>query len=113
MEGCYADLLKLVKPIAKEAIFMNLLVYLCQENARHRSWEPHRYQSRRTQDDNLAILIDWIAGYLERSDSLSYKAHLAPYECFQWMKTEIFSNEDVHYRAQRKTIERLCIFAQL
>ena len=31
VDGCYADLLELVKPFAKEATFMNLPVYLCQE----------------------------------------------------------------------------------
>jgi hypothetical protein len=40
------------------------------------------------------MLLDWIAGYVERSDSLSYSAHQALYDSFQGIKTEIVSNED-------------------
>tara|TARA_R110002050_G_scaffold178241_1_gene311551 strand:+ start:118 stop:372 length:255 start_codon:yes stop_codon:yes gene_type:complete len=80
--SCYADLLELAKPFASEAIFMNLPVHLCQENARNRSWEPQKYESKKAQDDNLPMLLDWIAGYMERDDSLSYSAHNALFEGF-------------------------------
>ena len=94
IEGCYADLLELVEPFANEAIFMNLPVHLCQENAKNRPWEPHKYESKEAQDKNLPMLLDWIAGYMERDDSLSYTAHSALYEGFQGQKTEITSNEE-------------------
>lgn len=94
VEGCYADLLELLKPFATEAIFMNLPVYLCQENARNRSWEPHKYESKEAQDSNLAMLLEWIAGYVDRDDSLSYSAHRALYDSFQGKKTEIIGNEE-------------------
>lgn len=93
VEGCYADLLDLVKPFATEAIFMNLPVDLCQQNARNRPWEPHKYASKQAQDDNLLMLLDWIAGYTDRSDSLSYSAHRALYDSFHGKKTEITSND--------------------
>jgi len=91
--GCYADLLELVKPHANEAIFMNLPVYLCQQNAENRPWEPHKYATKETQDDNLPMLLDWIAGYTDRKDSLSYHAHKALYESFQGKKSEINRNQ--------------------
>lgn len=94
VEGCYADLLEQLKPFATEAIFMNLPVYLCQENARNRSWEPHKYESKKAQDSNLAMLLEWIAGYVDRDDSLSYSAHRALYDSFQGKKTEIIRNEE-------------------
>lgn len=92
VEGCYADLLEMVKPFASEAIFMNLPVHICQENARNRPWEPHKYESKEAQDENLKMLLDWIAGYMERDDTLSYSAHRALYESFTEKKTEITSN---------------------
>lgn len=92
-EGCYADLLALVKPFATEAVFMNLPVYLCQENARNRPWEPHKYRTKEAQDENLAMLLDWIAGYDDRKDVLSYQAHRSFYESFQGKKMEIIRHE--------------------
>lgn len=93
IEGCYADLLELVRPFATEAVFMNLPVHVCQENARNRPWEPHKYKSKAAQDDNLKMLLDWIAGYVERSDALSYGAHRAIYDSFRGKKREIISNQ--------------------
>jgi adenylate kinase family enzyme len=99
IEGCYSDLLELVKPSATEAIFMNLPVHLCQENARNRPWEPHKYESKEAQDDNLEMLLDWIAGYVDRSDALSYRAHSALYDDFRGEKQEINSNCERHNNA--------------
>lgn len=101
VEGCYADLLELVKPYATEAIFMNLPVHLCQENARNRRWEPHKYESKEAQDSNLAMLLDWIAAYVDRNDCLSYSAHRSLYDSFQGKKTEINSNEERHNKAHK------------
>lgn len=95
IEGCYADLLELVEPFATEAIFMNLPVHLCQENARNRPWEPHKYGSQAAQDENLEMLLDWIAGYAERSGALSFSAHRAIYDSFSGKKSEITSNRSV------------------
>lgn len=92
VEGCYADLLELVKPFATEAIFMNLPIRLCQENARNRPWEAHKYESKEAQDKNLPMLLDWIAGYADRGDSLSYRAHCELYASFRGRKTEIDCN---------------------
>ncbi len=96
IEGCYADLLELVKGFANEAIFMNLPVEMCQENARNRPWEPHKYASREAQDENLPMLLDWIAGYIDREDSLSYTAHRVLYDSFEGKKSEITENKAGH-----------------
>ena len=95
IEGCYGDLLELVQPYATEAVFMNLPVHLCQENARNRPWEPQKYPSKQAQDANLAMLLDWIAGYPERNDSLSYAVHRALYDRFMGQKTEITRNQQI------------------
>jgi adenylate kinase family enzyme len=92
VEGCYADLLELVKPLATEAIFLNLPVHMCQKNAMNRPWEPHKYASKKAQDDNLVMLLDWIAEYMIRKDSLSYAAHRRLYKRFVGKKTEIRCN---------------------
>ncbi|MDP3518855.1 MAG: shikimate kinase [Pseudohongiella sp.] len=89
IEGCYADLLDLVKPFANEAIFMNLSIAQCQQNARNRPWESHKYPSKQAQDDNLPMLLDWIAGYHQRDDVLSYPAHRALFQSFQGKKVEL------------------------
>jgi adenylate kinase family enzyme len=93
VEGCYSDLLELVKPFANEAIFMNLPAKLCIENASKRPWEPHKYESKEAQDQNLAMLLDWIAEYTTRNDALSYMAHRALYDSFTGKKTEILGNQ--------------------
>ncbi|MFT6270605.1 MAG: adenylate kinase family enzyme [Alphaproteobacteria bacterium] len=102
VEGCYADLLELVESFANEAVFLNLPVHLCIENAMSRPWEPHKYESQEAQDDNLAMLLDWVAGYMLRTDSLSYIAHSALYDSFQGKKTEILCNEQRHSKVQKK-----------
>jgi adenylate kinase family enzyme len=96
VEGCYADLLELVKPFAIQAIFLNLPVNLCIKNAKNRPWESHKYASKKAQDENLEMLLDWIAEYMVRNDSLSYSAHIALYNSFSGKKTEICCNEERH-----------------
>lgn len=93
VEGCYSDLLELVKPFASEAIFLNLPTQLCIENARKRPWESHKYESKEAQNENLAMLLDWIADYTVRDDALSYRAHRALYDNFPGKKTEILGNQ--------------------
>lgn len=93
IEGCYADLLSLVSPMANEAVFMNLPVKLCIENAKNRPWESHKYPSKEAQDNNLAMLIEWISDYTVRKDSLSYEAHHDLYKNFDGNKIEIVNNQ--------------------
>ncbi|MDT0594532.1 AAA family ATPase [Glaciecola petra] len=93
IEGCYSDLLLLATPFANELIFMNLPINICIENARQRPWEPHKYPSKKAQDANLDMLIDWIEQYETRDDTFSAKAHKALYDNFAGTKTEIVINQ--------------------
>ncbi len=93
IEGCYADLLQLVAEQANQAIFMNLPTALCQQNARNRPWEPHKYASKAAQDANLDMLLGWIADYEQRQDEFSYQAHQKLYNQFPKNKQQITSNQ--------------------
>jgi hypothetical protein len=93
IEGCYTDLLELVAPVAKEAIFMNLNIDQCIENAKNRPWEPHKYESKEAQDSNLSMLINWIKQYTERKDEFSFDSHMGFYENFTGRKTMYTSND--------------------
>ncbi|MCX7553202.1 AAA family ATPase [Marinicella sp. S1101] len=93
IEGCYADLLAHVAHYANEAIFMNLSVKQCQENAKNRPWESHKYASKADQDANLPMLLDWIAAYETREDEFSYQAHEALYNAFSNDKKQITKNQ--------------------
>ncbi len=92
IEGCYADLLSLVLPYADEMFFLNLPVSACIENAKNRPWEPHKYESEAAQNDNLAMLIDWIALYPSRTDTFSQQAHENLYKQFDGKKTMFTTN---------------------
>lgn len=94
IEGCYADLLEILEPYATEAVFMNLPVELCQQNARKRPWEPSKYASPEAQDANLPMLLDWIAGYPDRGGPLSYGVHRALFMRFRGQKTEFVCNRE-------------------
>jgi len=92
IEGCYSDLLELALPEATEIIFLNLPVDLCIVNAKQRPWEPQKYESKAAQDENLAMLIDWIAQYPIRKDVFSQASHEALFASFQGKKTQFTCN---------------------
>lgn len=92
IEGCYSDLLQIAAVFANELIFLDLPVETCQQNARNRPWEPHKYQSREAQDANLSMLLDWIAQYPHRNDTFSRAAHRQLYDTFPGQKQLITQN---------------------
>jgi len=92
IEGCYSDLLALVIYKADEVIFLNLPISSCIENAKNRPWEPHKYESREAQDENLAMLIEWISEYNLRDDTFSQLAHENIFTKFTGKKTMRTSN---------------------
>lgn len=92
IEGCYTDLLDIVQPYSSEIIFMNLPISACISNAKLRPWEPHKYQSKQAQDENLGMLIDWISQYTSRDDTFSKSAHQNFYNNFSGKKRIITSN---------------------
>ncbi len=93
IEGCYADLLRLVAGRASEMIFLNPGVEGCIANCRQRPWEPHKYESLAKQNENLEMLIDWIRQYPERDDEFSLVAHRRLFDEFLAKKTEYRSND--------------------
>lgn len=86
VEGCYADLLGLLASRATELVFLDLPVELCQQNARSRPFEPHKYPSKAAQDENLEMLLSWIAAYQDREGPLGRPAHVALFEGFTGRK---------------------------
>ncbi|MDO6489072.1 AAA family ATPase [Colwellia sp. 4_MG-2023] len=93
VEGCYADLLAVVIEQADEIIFLNLPVSACIKNAKARPWEPHKYESKAAQDANLAMLVNWISQYADRTDTFSKVAHEKLYHDFKGKKRMHLSNE--------------------
>lgn len=75
VEGCYEEL---VEPLLK---WQPMLLWLepgevtCIQHCRQRPWEPHKYASREAQDQNLAMLLQWVADYYRREGPMSYSAH--------------------------------------
>ncbi|WP_166423434.1 shikimate kinase [Paraglaciecola sp. 20A4] len=92
IEGCYADLLENIIGQANLLIFTDLPVEACIENARHRSWEPHKYPSEEAQNANLSMLVDWIIHYYTRTDTFSYAAHNMLFNEYQGTKKRIIKN---------------------
>lgn len=94
IEGCYADLLELLVDRATEAIWLNLPIEDCLQNARARPWEPHKYPSKEAQDANLGMLEVWIADYRTRADTFSFAAHQALFEALPGAKRVLTSNHE-------------------
>ncbi|MEW6984258.1 AAA family ATPase [Colwelliaceae bacterium 6471] len=92
IEGCYSDLLTLLLDQANEIIFMDLTVDDCIKNAKSRPWEPHKYPSKQAQDENLAMLINWIKAYEQRDDVFSLSAHQQLFDSFQGRKHRYITN---------------------
>jgi SAM-dependent methyltransferase/adenylate kinase family enzyme len=89
VEGCYADLARLLLAAATELIFLNPGVEACVRHCRARPWEPHKYPTREAQAANLAMLIEWVRTYPTRVDACSLSAHQALYEAFGGPKREV------------------------
>ena len=93
IEGCYSDLIELVINQADEVIYLNLPVSACIANAKKRPWEPHKYESKDAQDENLDMLISWISNYYCRTDTFSQATHKKLYDNFHGKKTVYESNQ--------------------
>jgi len=89
IEGCYADLIEIALPHASEIIFINSDIETCINHCKNRPWEPHKYKTKEQQDDNLAMLIEWIKQYNSRDDEFSLKAHKRIFKLFNGRKSEI------------------------
>ena len=92
IEGCYCDLLEQLLPHITQMIFMDLSIEDCIINAKNRPWEPHKYQSKALQDENLTMLCDWITQYEKREDAFSLQSHLELFSSFNGYKQRISRN---------------------
>lgn len=88
-EGCYGDLVAAALPYCLELVFMNPGLDVCLENNRRRPWEPHKYDSMEAQQSKLGFLLDWVSGYYERDDAMSYARHRRLFDGFTGNKTEV------------------------
>jgi adenylate kinase family enzyme len=88
-EGCYGDLVQAALPYCSELVFMNPGREVCLENNRRRPWEPHKYASMEAQQGKLAFLLEWVGGYYERDDTMSYACHRRLFDGFVGNKTEV------------------------
>ena len=107
MEGCYTTLLDYAADDANEILFLNLSVPACLANCRHRSWEPHKYPALATQNENLEMLLKWVANYPTRDDEFSLQEHLLFFDSFDGSKTELKSNHDALAKAEAIIATRL------
>ncbi len=93
IEGCYSDLLELVIHDTNEMVFLNPGTEICINNCKKRPWEPHKYASKKKQDKNLKMLINWIKDYSNRTDEFSLTAHQRLFDSFIGKKTEYNSRK--------------------
>lgn len=92
IEGCYSDLLSCAIPFSTELVFLNIPISSCIKNARNRPWEPHKYASKKEQDKNLGMLIQWITDYKTRTDTFSYASHQKLFDAYKGKKTMLVKN---------------------
>ncbi|MBN8504379.1 MAG: hypothetical protein J0L58_07870 [Burkholderiales bacterium] len=89
IEGCYGELVQAAAGACTELIFLNPGLSTCLTHNRARPWEPHKYASKAEQDAMLEHLQAWVAGYYDRDDAWSYKAHRRLFDGHPGFKREM------------------------
>jgi hypothetical protein len=69
-------------------VFLNPGVEACLANNAARPWEPHKYASPEDRNAMLSKLQEWVAGYYERDDAWSHRAHRDIFDAFMGAKVE-------------------------
>jgi adenylate kinase family enzyme len=87
-EGCYADLVEVLVPLATELRFLNPGVEACIANCRARPWEPDKYASKEEQDARLEFLLQWVRDYETRHDEYSLTRHRELFDRYAGPKRE-------------------------
>lgn len=75
VEGCYENLAEALLDQHPVLIWLDPGEDTCVSHCQQRPWEPHKYPSKAAQDENLAMLIDWVRAHYEREGLMSYDAH--------------------------------------
>jgi adenylate kinase family enzyme len=99
VEGCYADLIEAALPFGPALILLDPGLETCRARCRNRPLEPHKFASKEEQDRHLAFLLEWVAGYYHRQDTMSLPAHLALFEGYAGPKRRITESDPRSARA--------------
>jgi adenylate kinase family enzyme len=86
IEGCYTGLTQVALQRSPVLLFLDPGVDACLTNCRGRPWEPHKYRSKREQDEKLEFLLEWVRQYYVRADDCSLAAHQALFAAYQGAK---------------------------
>lgn len=89
VEGCYGKLIEATLEHAPLLLFVEPGMEACLANCRSRPWEPHKYASKREQDEKLEFLLAWVGQYYSRNDDLSLVAHQALFDAYQGPKRKL------------------------
>jgi adenylate kinase family enzyme len=89
IEGCYAGLVRAALQFSPTLLFLEPGVDACLSNCRNRPWEPHKYKSRREQDEKLEFLLSWVREYYVREGDLSLMAHQALFDDYLGPKRKL------------------------
>ena len=89
VEGYYGNLVEAALAWCSELVFMNPGREVCLDNNRRRPWEPHKYASMEAQQSKLEFLLEWVDGYYQRDDAMSYACHRRVFDGFSGNKTEV------------------------
>jgi adenylate kinase family enzyme len=89
IEGCYASLADATLAFQPELIFLDPGVETCLAHCAARPWEPHKYASKEAQDNNLALLREWVQSYYTRDDEMSHAAHQALFDAYDGSKRRL------------------------
>ena len=82
IDGCYGDLVEAVLPHGPLLIFLEPGQDVCIANCRNRPWEPHKYRTKREQDDHLEDLLGWVRSYYDLDGSMSLAGHRAVFDAY-------------------------------
>ena len=82
IDGCYGDLVEAVLPHGPLLIFLEPGQDVCVANCRARPWEPHKYRTKKAQDEHLEHLLGWVRSYYHLDGSMSLAGHRAVFEAY-------------------------------
>lgn len=89
IEGCYAGLIETSLEFSPHLLVLDPGVEQCFTNCMSRPWEPHKFASKKEQDDKRSFLLDWVEAYYSRDDDMSLIAHKVLFQAYtgpkQWL----------------------------
>ena len=97
IEGCYGELIQAAAVRCTLLVFLNPGIEACLANNVRRPWEPQKYSSREQRDAMLTTLQESVAGYYDRDDAWSYRAHHEIFDAFAGPKIEHRERESGAY----------------